>query len=233
MTEYISKVSAERAEIETYIEQLYRDRDLRIATDRPYDEFDRLLEIAHNRLARLPRPEVLTARRDGIPAKIARLEKSLAKAPREKEILEAQLSAIKQKPLFVGARTRIWLRNARFRSGWLTPAVALMDAEAKAAAKEAGERPPRPLGDVEPHELRHTCASLAVSAGANVKVVQRLLGHEKASVTLDTYSSLFETDLDDVANRMDEIVWGMNANTDFASETRPIDPNDDPFADVA
>ena len=27
------------------------------------------------------------------------------------------------------------------------------------------------------HDLRHTCASLAISAGANVKVVQRLLGH--------------------------------------------------------
>lgn len=236
MTEYIAKVTAERAGIETYIAQLHHDRDQRIVADKPYDEFDRLLEIAHNKLARLPRPEVLTARRDGIPAKIARIERTLAKAPREKEILETQLAAITQKPLFAGARTRIWLRNAQFRSGWLSPAVALMDAEAKQAALDAGERPPRPLGDVEPHELRHTCASLAVSAGANVKVVQRLLGHEKASVTLDTYSSLFETDLDDVANRMDEIVWAMTEDTDFsrgASEMREIDPDDDPFADVA
>jgi site-specific recombinase XerD len=28
-----------------------------------------------------------------------------------------------------------------------------------------------------PHELRHTAARLAVSAGANVKAVQRMLGH--------------------------------------------------------
>jgi integrase len=33
--------------------------------------------------------------------------------------------------------------------------------------------------------LRHTTASLAISAGANVKVVQRLLGHATASMTLD------------------------------------------------
>ena len=30
---------------------------------------------------------------------------------------------------------------------------------------------------VTPHDLRHTAASLAVSAGANVKAVQRMLGH--------------------------------------------------------
>ena len=34
---------------------------------------------------------------------------------------------------------------------------------------------------ITPHDLRHTAASLAVSAGANVKVVQRMLGHAKAS----------------------------------------------------
>ena len=34
-----------------------------------------------------------------------------------------------------------------------------------------------------PHELRHTAASLAVSAGANVKAVQRMLGHASAAMT--------------------------------------------------
>jgi len=36
-----------------------------------------------------------------------------------------------------------------------------------------------------PHDLRHTAASLAISAGANVKAVQRMLGHASASMTLD------------------------------------------------
>ncbi|WNG95284.1 tyrosine-type recombinase/integrase [Mycobacterium sp. ITM-2016-00318] len=34
-----------------------------------------------------------------------------------------------------------------------------------------------------PHELRHTCASLAIASGANVLAVQRLLGHLTASMT--------------------------------------------------
>jgi integrase len=49
------------------------------------------------------------------------------------------------------------------------------------------------------HDLRHTAASLAVSAGANVKSLQRMLGHKTAALTLDTYAELFEDDLDSVA----------------------------------
>lgn len=52
------------------------------------------------------------------------------------------------------------------------------------------------------HDLRHTAASLAISSGANVKVVQRMLGHKSAAMTLDTYADLFDDDLDDVAERM-------------------------------
>jgi integrase len=36
--------------------------------------------------------------------------------------------------------------------------------------------------------LRHTAASLAVSAGANVKAVQQMLGHASAAMTLDVYT---------------------------------------------
>lgn len=55
---------------------------------------------------------------------------------------------------------------------------------------------------VTPHDLRHTAASLAISAGANVKVVQRMLGHKSAKVTLDTYAALFPDDLDNVTDAL-------------------------------
>jgi integrase len=42
-----------------------------------------------------------------------------------------------------------------------------------------------------------------VSAEANVKAVQRMLGHAKASMTLDVYADLFDDDLDAVAVRLD------------------------------
>lgn len=59
------------------------------------------------------------------------------------------------------------------------------------------------LEDITPHHLRHTCASLMRAAGADVKAIQQQLGHRNASVTLDTYTHLFEGDLDEVMERLD------------------------------
>lgn len=65
------------------------------------------------------------------------------------------------------------------------------------AVKAAG------LDGLVPHGLRHTAASLAIAAGADVKVVQQMLGHKSATMTLDLYGHLFENRLDDVAERLD------------------------------
>ncbi len=62
------------------------------------------------------------------------------------------------------------------------------------------------IAGLKPHDLRHTAASLAVRSGANVKVVQRMLGHASAAMTLDVYSGLFDDDLDVVALAMDSLV---------------------------
>jgi integrase len=91
-------------------------------------------------------------------------------------------------PVFYCIRTGTWLRNHVFRVGWLDPAAAAVG-----------------LGGLTPHEMRRTAASLAVSAGANVKVVQRLLGHASAAVTLDIYADLFDEDLDAVATMLDQM----------------------------
>ena len=56
---------------------------------------------------------------------------------------------------------------------------------------------------ITPHDLRHTCASLAVSSGANVLAVSRMLGHKDPSVTLRIYADLFDSDLDAVAVSLD------------------------------
>src|SRR5690348_17117972 len=71
-----------------------------------------------------------------------------------------------------------------------------------------------------PHELRHTAASLAVAEGANVKAVQRMFGHASAAMTLDVYANLFEGDLDQVAERLDQAATRESADclrTDLAT----------------
>lgn len=64
---------------------------------------------------------------------------------------------------------------------------------------------PTEFPTVTPGELRHTCASLAISVGSNVLAVSRLLGHENPQVTLRTYAGLFPDDLDGVADAFDQL----------------------------
>jgi integrase len=89
------------------------------------------------------------------------------------------------------------LRIATFRTRVFNPAVT------KLRAPDIDGNPttdwPRPTM----HDLRHTAASLAISAGANVKAVQTMLGHKSAALTLDTYSDLFPDDLEAVADALD------------------------------
>ncbi|MFT9771806.1 tyrosine-type recombinase/integrase [Brevibacterium casei] len=80
------------------------------------------------------------------------------------------------------------LRNRNERGRWFDQ-----------AAEEIG------VPELTPHALRHTAASMAIGAGASVLSVQRMLGHSSATVTLDVYSSLFEDDLDEVAERLDSM----------------------------
>jgi integrase len=86
------------------------------------------------------------------------------------------------------------LRNSNWRARVFRPAVAKCQA--------ADDTFPT----ITPHDLRHPAASLAVSAQANVKAVQRRLGHAKASMTLDTYADLFDEDLDEVADRLNDAI---------------------------
>jgi site-specific recombinase XerD len=50
----------------------------------------------------------------------------------------------------------------------------------------------------------HTAASLAIASGATVLAVSQMLGHASAKMTLDIYAGLFETHMDEVAERLNE-----------------------------
>jgi integrase len=80
------------------------------------------------------------------------------------------------------------LRNSNFRKAVWDPAV------------KASGMPE----DLVPHDLRDTAASLMIASGASIKAVQRALGHASAAMTLDTYGGLFEDDLEDLADRMED-----------------------------
>ena len=71
---------------------------------------------------------------------------------------------------------------------------------------EACQKSDESFPSITPHDLRHTAASLAISVRANVKAIQRMLGHAKASMTLDVYADLCDEDLDAVAVSLDAAI---------------------------
>jgi integrase len=85
------------------------------------------------------------------------------------------------------------LRTPKSTTGWFRSAV------------KKCQRVDPTFPTVTPHDLRHAAASLAISAGANPKAVQRMLGHASAAMTLDTYADLFEDDLDAVSDRLNHV----------------------------
>lgn len=105
------------------------------------------------------------------------------------------------------------LRIATFRTRVFNPAVAKLRGIGDDGKPTTDW--PRPTM----HDLRHTAASLAISAGANVKAVQTMLGHKSAALTLDTYADLFPDDLEAVADALDAAVQALRKSAADALRT--------------
>ena len=54
------------------------------------------------------------------------------------------------------------------------------------------------------HDLRHSAATILLSMGVNIKVVQELLGHSNISITLGTYAHLLPSMQQEVVEKWDE-----------------------------
>jgi integrase len=106
-----------------------------------------------------------------------------------------------------------YMRGSNVRRRWWSQAVA------------AAELYPRTVDDLvvydfKIHELRHTAASLAIQAGANIKALQNMLGHESASLTLDRYGHLYESDVDAVGLAMNALLT-RDCGQDVGTEPIP------------
>ena len=55
------------------------------------------------------------------------------------------------------------------------------------------------------HDFRHSCASLLINNGVNVTLVAKYLGYTKIEETLNTYSHLFISTLDQVISVIDKL----------------------------
>jgi integrase len=86
-------------------------------------------------------------------------------------------------PLFLG-------RLNRYEFNWAAPLVAdnVYDNYLQPACKALG------LGQVRWHDLRHTFATMALSAGEHYMQVSKWLGHSSYVLTLTTYADYIRED---------------------------------------
>lgn len=144
---------------------------------------------------------------------------------RDVEFLRRRLS-IHTNAVQIGAKHEVGLTKGREARSVPVPTFVLDELSVQCAGKSLGDLVfatpdgrylPRPKSSngwftravraagvqtVTPHDLRHTCASLSISAGVNVLALARMLGHKDPSVTLKVYADLFDTDLDAVAESL-------------------------------
>lgn len=55
------------------------------------------------------------------------------------------------------------------------------------------------------HDLRHSCAIMALQAGCSVKAVQEQLGHYSSAFTMDTYAAVSDAMRQDTQDRMEQL----------------------------
>ena len=55
------------------------------------------------------------------------------------------------------------------------------------------------------HDFRHSCATFLINNGANVVLVSKYLRHSKVSITLDTYSHLYESELTNITKKIERL----------------------------
>jgi integrase len=108
------------------------------------------------------------------------------------------------------------MRGTSVRRRWRSQAVAAAELYPRTIVDAAGGQ--TIVYDFKLHELRHTAASLAIQAGANIKALQNMLGHESAGLTLDRYGHLYGSDVEAVGVAINDLLTrdcGQNVGMDL------------------
>ena len=90
--------------------------------------------------------------------------------------------------------------NDRFVFGFINP---LPDTTVKQKRDKYCEK--ANVDKIRIHDFRHSCASLLINNGANITLVAKYLGHSNISMTLNTYSHMYKSKLDEIVELIDKL----------------------------
>ena len=85
----------------------------------------------------------------------------------------------------------------------------------------------RGLDGLTPHDLRRTFGSLARLAGADLKYIQKAMGHSAITVTAKIYAHLFDSELDQVSDALDALTEGIGDAMYVQNMSTGPDPGSD------
>lgn len=58
------------------------------------------------------------------------------------------------------------------------------------------------------YSLRHSCATLLLAQGVNIKIIQERLGHSDVNLTLSTYSHVLEGMQEKATDELGSLLYG-------------------------
>lgn len=61
------------------------------------------------------------------------------------------------------------------------------------------------LKQIRIHDFRHSCASLLINKGASIALVSKYLGHSNITITLNTYTHMYKSELEDMTNILNNL----------------------------
>jgi len=78
------------------------------------------------------------------------------------------------------------------------------------------------LPDIRFHDLRHSSATLLLSAGIHPKVVQEILGHSQISMTMDIYSHVLPNMQHEAMKKLNDMIGGQKKDDEDQGGRRPV-----------
>ena len=61
------------------------------------------------------------------------------------------------------------------------------------------------IKQIRVHDFRHSTASLLINKGASIALVSKYLGHSNISITLNTYTHMYKSELEQISNVLDNL----------------------------